>query len=42
MRSGDTLSATAQQFYKDPNNYPKIFEADREAIEDTNLIFPGQ
>lgn len=42
IKSGDTLSAIAQQFYKDPNKYPKIFEANREVIKDPNLIFPGQ
>lgn len=42
IKSGDTLSAVAKQFYGDPNKYPKIFEANREVIKDANLIFPGQ
>jgi nucleoid-associated protein YgaU len=42
IKSGDTLSAIAQKFYKDANKYPKIFEANREVIKDANLIFPGQ
>jgi nucleoid-associated protein YgaU len=42
IKSGDTLSAIAKQFYGDPNKYPKIFEANREVIKDANLIFPGQ
>lgn len=42
IKSGDTLSGIAQQFYKDANKYPKIFEANREVIKDANLIFPGQ
>jgi nucleoid-associated protein YgaU len=42
IKSGDTLSAIAQHFYKDSNKYPKIFEANREVIKDPNLIFPGQ
>jgi nucleoid-associated protein YgaU len=42
IKSGDTLSAIAQHFYKDANKYPKIFEANREVIKDANLIFPGQ
>ena len=42
IKSGDTLSAIAQHYYKDPNKYPKIFEANREVIKDPNLIFPGQ
>ncbi|CAN5918684.1 peptidoglycan-binding protein LysM [soil metagenome] len=42
IKSGDTLSAIAQQFYGDANKYPAIFEANREVIKDANLIFPGQ
>lgn len=42
IKSGDTLSAIAKQFYGDPNKYPRIFEANREVIRDANLIFPGQ
>lgn len=42
IKSGDTLSAIAKQFYGDANKYPAIFEANREVIKDPNLIFPGQ
>ena len=42
IKSGDTLTAIAKQFYGDANLYPKIFEANREVIKDANLIFPGQ
>jgi nucleoid-associated protein YgaU len=42
IKSGDTLSAIAKQFYGDVNQYPKIFDANREVIKDANLIFPGQ
>jgi hypothetical protein len=42
IKSGDTLSAIAKQFYGDANKYPKIFEANREVIKDADLIFPGQ
>ena len=42
IKKGDTLSAIAKQFYGKANEYPKIFEANREVIKDTNLIFPGQ
>jgi len=42
IKSGDTLSAIAKQFYGDANQYPKIFEANREVIKDASLIFPGQ
>ena len=42
IKSGDTLSAIAQQFYGDANKYQAIFDANREVIKDANLIFPGQ
>ena len=42
IKSGDTLSAIAKQFYGDANKYPVIFDANREVIKDANLIFPGQ
>lgn len=42
IKSGDTLSAIAKQFYGDANKYPVIFNANREVIKDANLIFPGQ
>jgi nucleoid-associated protein YgaU len=42
IKKGDTLSAIAKQFYGRANDYPKIFEANREVIKDANLIFPGQ
>jgi nucleoid-associated protein YgaU len=42
IKKGDTLSAIAKQFYGKPNDYPRIFEANREVIKDPNKIFPGQ
>jgi nucleoid-associated protein YgaU len=42
IKSGDTLSAVAKQFYGDANKYQAIFDANREVIKDANLIFPGQ
>ncbi|MCU0559920.1 MAG: peptidoglycan-binding protein LysM [Desulfobacterales bacterium] len=42
IKKGDTLSAIAKQFYGKPNDYPKIFEANREVIKNPDLIFPGQ
>ena len=42
IKSGDTLSAIAKQFYGDANQYPKIFEANREVIKNADLIYPGQ
>jgi nucleoid-associated protein YgaU len=42
IKSGDTLSKIAKQYYGDATKYPRIFEANREVIQDANLIFPGQ
>ena len=39
---GDNLSAIAQQWYGDPNQWPRLFEANRNQIVDPNLIYPGQ
>lgn len=42
IKSGDTLSHIAKHFYGDANQYPKIFEANREVIKHPDKIFPGQ
>lgn len=42
IQSGDTLSKIAQHYYGDAAAYNRIFEANREVIEDPNKIFPGQ
>ncbi len=42
IAKGDTLSGIAKQFYDNAMDYPLIFEANREVIEDPNLIYPGQ
>jgi nucleoid-associated protein YgaU len=42
IKSGDTLSKIAKQYYGDANKYPVIFEANREVIKNADLIFPGQ
>lgn len=42
IQSGDTLSKIAQRYLGNANDYPKIFEANREVIEDPDKIFPGQ
>ncbi|HEX2064827.1 MAG TPA: Gmad2 immunoglobulin-like domain-containing protein [Acidimicrobiales bacterium] len=42
VRSGDTLSALAQQFYGDASLFTVLFEANRNQISDPNVIFPGQ
>lgn len=42
VKSGDSLSKIAKQYYADPMKYPVIFEANREVIKDPDLIYPGQ
>lgn len=42
IRSGDTLSKIARQYYGDAMQYPRIFEANREVIGDPDRIYPGQ
>ena len=42
VAGGDTLSGIAQKFYRDANLWPRIFEANRNQIQDPNHIFPGQ
>ncbi len=40
--SGDTLSKIAKQFYGDANQWNRIFDANRNVLDDPNRIFPGQ
>lgn len=42
VKSGDTLSKIAKQFYGDANKYQRIFEENRPLLKDPNSIFPGQ
>ncbi len=42
IRVGDTLSTIANLYYGNPNEFPRIFEANREVIKNPNLIYPGQ
>jgi nucleoid-associated protein YgaU len=42
IKSGDTLSGIAKEFYGDFSMYTKIFEANREVIGDPDKIYPGQ
>lgn len=42
IQSGDSLSKIAKQHYGDANAYNKIFEANKEVIEDPDKIYPGQ
>ena len=42
VKSGDTLSKIAKNFYGDPALYPKIFEANRDTLNDPDKIRVGQ
>jgi nucleoid-associated protein YgaU len=42
VRKGDTLSAIAQQHYGKASRWHAIFEANRDQIDDPDLISPGQ
>jgi len=40
--SGDTLSAIAKREYGNANEWRRIFEANRDVIDDPDRIYPGQ
>jgi nucleoid-associated protein YgaU len=42
VQPGDTLSKIAKKYYGDPNLYTQIFEANRDILNDPNLIQVGQ
>lgn len=42
VESGDTLSHIAKQFYGKANRWQAIFEANRDQLDDPDLIRPGQ
>jgi len=42
VQPGDTLSGIAQRFYGDGSQYMRIFHANRDQLNDPNLIYPGQ
>jgi len=42
VKSGDTLSAIAKQFYNDASQYMKIFEANKGILSSPDKIAPGQ
>jgi nucleoid-associated protein YgaU len=42
VKSGDTLSKIAKQFYGDAGQYMKIFEANTDQLKDPNQIQVGQ
>jgi nucleoid-associated protein YgaU len=42
VKSGDTLSRIAKEFYGDAQSYHRIFEANRDQLSDPDKIQPGQ
>jgi nucleoid-associated protein YgaU len=42
VQAGDTLSKISRQYYGDPNQFTKIFNANRGVLKDPNSIYPGQ
>ena len=42
VQKGDSLSKIAKREYGNANDWPKIFEANRDIIKDPDLIHPGQ
>jgi len=42
VKSGDSLSKIAKQFYGDANQYRLIFEANHPMLKDPDEIYPGQ
>ncbi len=42
VKSGDSLSKIAKQFYGDAMKYPVIFEANKPMLTDPDKIYPGQ
>lgn len=42
VQPGDTLSKIAEQYYGSAREYMRIFEANRDQLDDPNRIRPGQ
>ena len=42
VKSGDTLSGIAKREYGDASEWKRIFEANRDKLDDPDLIHPGQ
>lgn len=42
VKSGDSLSKIAKEYYGNAMKYPEIFEANKPMLKDPNLIYPGQ
>ena len=42
VKSGDTLSKISKEMYGNPNQYMKIFEANKPMLSHPDKIYPGQ
>ncbi|MBX2829137.1 MAG: LysM peptidoglycan-binding domain-containing protein [Flavobacteriaceae bacterium] len=42
VASGESLSKIAKHYYKDPMKYTAIFEANRNILDNPDMIHPGQ
>lgn len=42
VQSGESLSKIAKHYFKDPNKYHAIFEANTNILKNPDLIHPGQ
>ncbi len=40
--AGDSLSKIAKREYGNANDWPRIFEANKDILKDPNKIYPGQ
>jgi nucleoid-associated protein YgaU len=42
IKSGDSLSKIAKDFYGNAGEWQKIYQANKDKIKDPNMIYPGQ
>lgn len=42
VEKGESLSLIAKHYYEDPMKYTKIFEANKNILDNPNVIHPGQ
>ncbi|NJB84754.1 nucleoid-associated protein YgaU [Lewinella marina] len=42
VQKGDSLSKMAKEYYGDPMDYKRIFQANTDVLENPNMIYPGQ
>ena len=42
VKSGDSLSKIAKQFYGNAGEWDKIYQANKDKIKDPDMIYPGQ